>query len=160
MKNLSAGAEIDAWCTRCKMILVHRIIALVDRVPARVVCSSCGSQHNYKKTGPSTTSAPIIRRRDGSSALAKPAAVRSSRPSAPSARALAEATRLKEWETRVLGQSLQTFTRYSMERDYAAGELITHPKFGDGFVAEVLDRGKVSIMFRDGPRTLAHGQTR
>jgi hypothetical protein len=38
------------------------------------------------------------------------------------------------------------------------GELIAHKKFGEGYVVEVLDANKVSIMFRDGLRTLAQGQ--
>jgi hypothetical protein len=45
-----------------------------------------------------------------------------------------------------------------MSKTYNSGELIHHPKFGDGFVGTVLDGGKISIVFHDGARTLAHGQ--
>ena len=48
MKPLTAGGEIDAWCTKCRMDLGHRIVALVHGVPKRVVCLTCGSQHNYR----------------------------------------------------------------------------------------------------------------
>ena len=53
---------------------------------------------------------------------------------------------------------MDAFTRYSIDRTYRAGELVAHKKFGEGYVVEVVDSGKVNIMFRDGPRTLAHGQ--
>jgi hypothetical protein len=33
---------------------------------------------------------------------------------------------------------------------------VLHSKFGEGYVAEVHEGGKVSVMFRDGPKTLAH----
>jgi hypothetical protein len=35
---------------------------------------------------------------------------------------------------------------------------VRHSKFGDGFVVRVIDRGKIEILFQDGPRTMAHGQ--
>ena len=44
-----------------------------------------------------------------------------------------------------------------MNGRFAEGELILHKKFGEGYVTDVLEDGKVSIMFRDGARTLAHG---
>ena len=48
MKKLTAGSEIDAWCTKCRMDLGHRIVAMVKDQPKRVVCQTCGSQHNYR----------------------------------------------------------------------------------------------------------------
>jgi hypothetical protein len=33
---------------------------------------------------------------------------------------------------------------------------VLHSKFGEGYVDVVLDGGKISVMFRDGARTLAH----
>ncbi len=47
-KKLSAGSEIDAWCTRCRMDLGHRIVAMVGTAPKRVICLTCGSVHNYR----------------------------------------------------------------------------------------------------------------
>ncbi len=73
-------------------------------------------------------------------------------------KARVEAARVNDWEKRIAGQAVDSFTRYSIDKTFAVYELIAHKKFGEGFVAEVLDSGKVSIMFRDGPRMLAHGQ--
>jgi hypothetical protein len=43
-----------------------------------------------------------------------------------------------------------------MERSFRLGELVLHPKFGEGYVEQVLEGGKVNVMFRDGPKVLAH----
>jgi hypothetical protein len=158
VKPLTAGSEIDAWCTKCRMILGHRIVALVRTNPARVICMTCGSEHRYLKKAPGVQSVtPVKRLADGS--ILQVGRVGSTPASrGASAKAAKTSTRPSEWESRVLGQAVSSFTRYSMERRYSLGELVTHPKFGDGYVLEVVDLQKVSIMFRDGPKTLAHGQ--
>jgi hypothetical protein len=46
-----------------------------------------------------------------------------------------------------------------MTRTFKQGELVSHVKFGDGYVVEARSDGKVDIMFRDGVKTLAQGQT-
>ena len=162
MKPLTAGSEIDAWCTKCRMILGHRIVALVRTTPARVICMTCNSEHRYLKKAPGSQSvAPVKRLADGTLAEVGRAGAGTKtsarRVSASGARSPAKPN---EWESRVLGQAVSAFTRYSMGRHFVLGELVAHPKFGDGFVLEVVDLNKVSIMFRDGPKTLAHGQSR
>ena len=51
-KPLRAGGEVDSWCTKCKLVLNHRIIALVGTTPARVECSTCSSHHNFRARAP------------------------------------------------------------------------------------------------------------
>lgn len=159
MKQLTAGSEIDAWCTKCRMLLGHRIVALVRTTPARVICMTCGSEHRYLKAAPGSQSvAPVKRLADGSlSQVSRVGATPAARTHAHSAPR--SSPKPSEWEARVLGQSVTSFTRYSMGQKFTPGELVSHPKFGDGYVLEVVDPNKVSIMFRDGPKTLAHGQT-
>lgn len=159
MKPLTAGSEIDAWCTKCKMLLGHRIVALVGKNPARVICMTCGSEHRYLKSAPGTKSVtPVKRLADGS--ISQVARVGAGGGAPHKAAHATQRTQAKhnEWESRVLGQAVSAFTRYAMGRKFALGELVNHPKFGDGFVLEVVDPQKVSIMFRDGPKTLAQGQ--
>lgn len=154
MKPLAAGSEIDAWCTRCRMDLGHRIVALVHGAPKRVVCLTCGGDHAYHAPRNPQKSAGVFVRRRGESApsekRAQPAGVRAAQ------RARVEQERYDGWAKRTLGRTLDAFTRYSMESKFAPGELVLHPKFGEGYVDTVREDGKVSIMFRDGPRTLAH----
>ena len=56
------------------------------------------------------------------------------------------------------GQPSTAFKPYRITLKFSQGELVRHPKFGDGVVARVIDRGKAEILFKDGPRTMAHGQ--
>ena len=146
MKTLSAGSEIDAWCTKCKLDLGHRIIAMVEDRPKRVVCSTCGSQHNYRAPKTLTTGVRIRK------------VMKSAAPKSPSARAKAENDRQVEWERRIAGNTLESFKRYTIDKIFEPDDLITHKKFGEGYVVDVLDPKKVTIMFKDGIRTLAQGQ--
>lgn len=143
MKPLGAGSEVDAWCTRCRMDLLHRVIALSQKRPMRVVCQTCGSQHNYRP--PRVGAAPAPRRSSGASTSNDARGPRGER------------RRLADWEARVRGQGTEVFTRYSIDKTFSAGQLVLHNKFGEGYVTAVLEDRKVSIMFRDGPRTLSHG---
>jgi hypothetical protein len=140
VKPLAAGSELDAYCTKCRMDLGHRIVALVAGKPKRVVCMTCNSEHVYRP--PKTGAAP------------RPAAARPSSKPRPKTSAS-----VNEWEQRVAGQGAAAFIRFSMHRTFRRGDLVLHGKFGEGYVVDVLEDGKVSIMFRDGPRTLAHGQS-
>ncbi len=142
MKPLAAGSEIDAYCTKCRMDLGHRIVALVAGKPKRVVCMTCDSEHAYHPP----------------KSVAKPRPV-AARPSSPPKSRQKPSASVNEWEKRVAGQGVAAFTRFSMQRTYRRGDLVLHGKFGEGYVVDVLEDGKVSIMFRDGPRTLAHGQS-
>jgi hypothetical protein len=132
------------------MDLGHRIVALVGGAPKRVVCLTCGSEHNFR--------AP----RAATSGLTPKPRVTAAPPATTGARvaqkAKAEHERYENWASKTLGQAVDAFTRYSMERQFRAGELVMHPKFGEGYVDQVLEGGKVNVMFRDGAKVLAHRQ--
>lgn len=153
MKPLSAGSEIDAWCTKCRMDLGHRIVAMVAGAPKRVVCQTCGGEHAYRAPRSSASVAPFVRRKDGEAPAAKrtaPAGVRAAQ------KAREEEERYGAWAQHTLGKTVDAFTRYSMDEKLAVGQLVLHPKFGEGYVEAVNEDAKVSVMFRDGRRTLAH----
>ncbi|MEZ4371626.1 MAG: hypothetical protein R3B07_12410 [Polyangiaceae bacterium] len=148
MKALTAGSEIDAWCTKCKMDLGHRIVALVAGVPKRVVCQTCDSTHNYR--APKSAGKTVVKRASKASDGPK--------PKRETAAGKAESERIKEWEQKVAGAAETAFRRYAIDVTFAEGELVLHRKFGEGYVVEVDDEGKVYIMFRDQLRTLVHGR--
>jgi hypothetical protein len=95
----------------------------------------------------------VINRTRGDHAPAVP------KPSTPSARARAEADRVREWESRIAGNVATAFLRYAVTRRFDLGDLVLHSKFGEGYVAELLEGNKISVMFRDGSKVLVHGQT-
>ena len=51
-KPLRAGGEVDSYCTKCRLVLNHRIIAMVGPLPKKVECSTCNSHHTYRPYAP------------------------------------------------------------------------------------------------------------
>jgi hypothetical protein len=163
-KKPKTGGEIDSYCTKCKLDLTHRIIAMVGDEVKKVECKTCGSHHLYRrpkseKLIPTTSKGKVVTvgKRDESE-------VREKRPTtAKGAKAAAAAQRERDltsmWEHAIAGQPMSAFKPYRITLTLGPGELVRHSKFGDGVVARVIDRGKVEILFQDGPKTMAHGQT-
>lgn len=126
---------------------------MVGDVVKKVECKTCGSHHLYRKPK-SERDAPQAR------------ATTSKRASEPRSggERLTAAQRLEReqsmsWERAIAGKPTTAFKPYRITLTLDAGELIHHPKFGDGVVARVIDRGKIEVLFKDGPRTMAHGQS-
>lgn len=153
MKPLSAASEIDAWCTKCRLTLGHRIVALVSGAPKRVICLTCGSEHNYRLP-PSAKAG--VRSQSGGPRASAAAVLRSSPSARVTSKARAEHERYENWASRTLGKSVDAFTRYSMDRSFRPGELVIHSKFGEGYVDQVLEDSKVDVVFREGHKILAH----
>lgn len=158
MKPLSAGSELDAWCTKCRMDLGHRVVAMVAGAPKRVLCLTCNTEHNYRAPKNVKQPAKSVLLRGGARAETPAKAPKKPGSSAVKVaqKAKTEAQRYESWASKTLGKAVDAFTRYSMDRNFSEGELVLHSKFGEGYVDEVLEGGKISIMFRDGTKVLAH----
>ena len=153
-KPIKPGTEVDSWCTKCRMDLLHRIIAVHNGRIIRVECRTCGGHHNYRRP----KSAPAAQAK--AAAPRAPAGERARTSSVmPSARrtAAVEAEKQREasWQKAVLGQPISSFKAYRASQTFSSGDLIRHGKFGDGYIVRVIDRQKVEVMFKDGPRMLA-----
>lgn len=49
MRRFRAGDKVDDHCRSCKIERMHAVIvASGEGVPLRVLCDTCGSQHNYR----------------------------------------------------------------------------------------------------------------
>ena len=154
-KPLKAGGEVDSWCTKCRLFLNHRIIAMVGTKPVRVECSTCGSHHNFRARAPGdkvekAESAPRSARMVGSGGSSTPRA-----PRGPTRAEQEQLDRERMWEKSIAGKSPRDFTPYRVSQTFTAGQLVRHSKFGDGVVVRILDAHKVEILFKDEPRTLA-----
>ncbi|MET0592136.1 MAG: hypothetical protein ABW133_05520 [Polyangiaceae bacterium] len=153
-KTLKPGSEVDAWCTKCRMDLLHRIIAMEGPKIARVECRTCGGHHNYRQPKSAPAATPATR----AEKTAKSASSSTRTPSlSPRKQAAHDAERLREttWEKAVLGKPVTSFRAYRASQTFSSGDLIRHGKFGDGYIVRIIDRQKVEVMFKDGPRTLA-----
>jgi hypothetical protein len=153
-KRLSAGSEIDSWCTRCKMDLGHRIVAMVALTPKRVICLTCASEHNYR-----AAQGDVVKARKGADGVTKaaksPARAKTATKAGTKVGAVRGAVRARqEWEQQV--QSGKPFRQYLSTERYSIGDLLRHTKFGDGHVVGLSAPNKLTIAFVDGERTLIH----
>ena len=49
--------------------------------------------------------------------------------------------------------------KYAMGDEFTENDVIEHPKFGEGYVVEILSSTKMSVLFEDGVKKLAHNRT-
>jgi hypothetical protein len=130
------GGDALAWCGKCKMELAHVIVAMVDTQPARVICKTCKSPHNYKRQG-------------GASAVKRS----SSKSSAPKTTVRAS----EYWEQKMAEKKSESFVPYDVKKTFQKGSLIQHTLFGVGVVEEVRSSTKIMVIFRVGEKVLVHG---
>ncbi len=156
-KALHAGGEVDAWCTKCKLVLNHRIIAMVATKPVRVECSTCSSHHNFRGHAPGDKPAAGGSASSGTRRVTGGAGPASAR--GPTKAVQAALDRERSWERAVSGHTVGEFKPYRVSGMFTEGELIRHSKFGDGIVTRIIDTKKIEILFKDDTRTLAQGLT-
>lgn len=48
MAEYRLGDIIDDYCVKCKQIMNHAIVSLVNEGPAKVRCRTCHSDHDYR----------------------------------------------------------------------------------------------------------------
>lgn len=48
--------------------------------------------------------------------------------------------------------------KYKVTDEYTENDLIHHPNFGEGYVVEILTSTKMSVLFEDGMKRLAHNR--
>ena len=155
-KPLHAGGEVDSWCTKCKLVLNHRIIAMLGTKPARVECSTCNSHHNFRALAPGDKPAASA---NGASTATRRTASGAASTRAPTKAVQAALDREKTWEKAVSGHTVAEFKAYRVSSMFEEGELLKHSKFGDGVVTRIIDGRKIEVLFKDEARTLAQGLT-
>jgi hypothetical protein len=135
-EELKVGGELDAWCTTCRLMKWHTIVALVDGKPAKVECQGCGKQHQYRAQPPGSSD-------KGERPSRARAAKASSAPVAPVA----------DFETLLAGREGEA-KGYSPNTTYALNDVVRHPTFGLGVVAATPAPQKIEILFRGGERKI------
>ena len=151
-KPLKVAGEVDSFCTSCRMMLNHRIVSMIGTKPHQVLCLTCNKAHLYKAHPPGTK--PEAAPRSGRAGSDGP------RPARVSPHARAEQARIgreQTWEKAIAGRGMGEFKPYNVATIFAEGELVRHKKFGDGVVTRVIDPQKIEVLFKDEPKTLAHG---
>jgi len=149
-KPLRVAGEVDSWCTKCRMVLNHRIVSMKAGKPYQVECLTCRTTHLFRAHAP------------GEKPAAAETGVRARAPglggSGPKSTRVTPAMRHEQsWEKAIAGRGVNEFKAYNVGGSFKEGDLVRHKKFGDGLVTRVIDAHKVEVLFRDEARTLAQG---
>jgi hypothetical protein len=148
-KPLRVAGEVDSWCTRCRLILNHRIVSMKSGKAHQVECLTCRAQHLWRPNAPGDRP-PAAGSSTGERTRAASATARTPRVSAA-------ARHEQTWEHALNGRGVNEFKAYNVAASFQEGDLLRHKKFGDGVVTRVIDSHKVEVLFRDEARTLAQG---
>jgi len=132
------------------MDLGHTIMSMIGSIPARVICRTCKSEHNYKpKKG-----------------VKEPGAVAPSRGMpGTTTRAPREKTAVKtipieeEWKKQ-LNASTGALKTYAANESFEPGDRISHPTFGEGIIQKHIFPNKIEVLFRADMKTLIHAGKR
>src|SRR5215472_1094783 len=52
MREPRLGDDIDDFCVRCKRVMNHAIVSVVNGAPAKVRCRTCHSDHDFRNEQP------------------------------------------------------------------------------------------------------------
>jgi hypothetical protein len=123
----SVGAEIEAYCTKCKLDRLHAIEALKsDGNINRVICRTCQGSHLYRRPKSAAAQSGAARRRRAGAVTVTEAELKNAKP-------------------------------YAMDRVFKVGDIIDHPTFGPGKVLEVRPGGRIDVGFATGGKRLVCG---
>jgi hypothetical protein len=127
MTKISVGSDVDAYCTKCKLVLNHTIVTMEGPRPRRVRCTTCGGTHNFRPTKPVP------------------------KGTAPKKKEKAKAPRKvkQTWDDIVQQSSQKPRKSYSMSGNYSEGDWIQHAKFGLGCVESVVPPNRITVRFAD-----------
>jgi hypothetical protein len=48
MRDIRLGDDIDDFCVRCKRIMNHSVVSVLNAKPAKVRCRTCHNDHDYR----------------------------------------------------------------------------------------------------------------
>jgi hypothetical protein len=136
------GKNIDAFCSRCGLLLAHIVLYEVAGRIQGVQCKTCGAQHRYRGPAPERKpSIPAERRGGVGRAAPRP------KPVHPADE--------RRWQQRNAATPPDAVAwAYGIEERYEKNDVIAHPTFGRGFVESVTADG-MEVLFREGRKRLA-----
>lgn len=48
MRDVRLGDDIDDYCVRCKRVMNHAVVSVINAVAAKVRCRTCHSDHDFR----------------------------------------------------------------------------------------------------------------
>jgi hypothetical protein len=135
------GKNIDAQCTKCKLLLAHVVMCEVGGAVSRVKCKTCGSEHKYRVKKVQTKKTAVAPR----SRLGKASASRQGVHESP----IRWKHKCSEMNTELHAKS------YRIQDTYGSKDVIRHPLFGLGFVERVISETRMDVLFKDTVKLMA-----
>ena len=130
-KGLKVGDEVNAWCTKCLEMRMHKIKSIDpkgEKVP-RVVCLCPEkTERNYRPHPPK-------------SRMKKQAKARPTDGANP-------------WRSMREGADITQARVYTIHEHFITGDVIDHRRYGIGFVLEILDATKILVACEDKKRMM------
>ncbi|HSS37718.1 MAG TPA: hypothetical protein VLT58_03015 [Polyangia bacterium] len=130
------GSDVEAYCPKCKGDTTHVVISKYEDEIRRVQCNPCGDVHSFRKP-----------RGDVEDDVPEPIAAKK--------RAM---MKKQTWDEFFAKHSDKNAKPYEFREHYHENVIVTHPKFGVGFVSEILSDSKAEITFKDARRVLVHNR--
>ncbi|MBP1594912.1 MAG: hypothetical protein H6Q05_289 [Acidobacteria bacterium] len=132
MKKIAAGSDVEAYCTKCKIVLAHTVVSMEGAKPRRVKCNTCSGEHNYRAQKP----------------VSKTAA-----PKKPKTKSPGKRTR-QTWSEVMQEAAGKPHKPYSMSGSFGEGDWIEHGVFGLGCVQSFTPPNKITVRFADSTKLL------
>jgi hypothetical protein len=130
------GSDVEAYCPKCKGDTTHVVISKYEDEIRRVQCNPCGDVHSFRKP-----------RGDVEEDVPEPIAAKK--------RAMLKKPTFDEFFAK---HSDKNAKPYEFREHYHENIIVTHPKFGKGFISEILSDSKVEVTFKDARRVLVHNR--
>ena len=130
------GSDVEAYCPKCKGDTTHVVISKYEDEIRRVQCNPCGDVHSFRKP-----------RGDVEEDVPEPIAAKK--------RAM---MKKPTWEEFFAKHGEKNAKPYEFREHYHENAIVTHPKFGKGFVSEIVSDSKVEVTFKDTKRVLVHNR--
>ncbi|HEX4134181.1 MAG TPA: hypothetical protein VHY84_06125 [Bryobacteraceae bacterium] len=52
MRAARLGDDIDDFCVKCKRVMNHAVVSILNNLPAKVRCRTCHSDHDFRNELP------------------------------------------------------------------------------------------------------------
>jgi len=52
MRAARLGDDIDDFCVKCKRVMNHSVVSILNSLPAKVRCRTCHSDHDFRNEQP------------------------------------------------------------------------------------------------------------
>ncbi|MCC7440540.1 MAG: hypothetical protein IT285_02840 [Bdellovibrionales bacterium] len=121
------------------MDLKHVIVSMKGDRVAKVECRTCKKIHAYRAPK-GITEAPAP-----------------GTPAKPTRARAVKVTVEETWGKVAAQKRAQPGKPYHAQTPFLTGDKVMHPKFGEGFVEELVHPNKVKVLFKDDVRVLIHG---